>query len=260
MAHPNKKEGVVGHNAKLKKMTEHYGAADPAMVKKAPGTLPNGPQEDPGFGVEGDAPVARGDRARRSSAANPIATYKRGGRVHDREKAEARACGGEVPARAFGGGVIQRARGGRSSKKGATHVNVIIQQPSGNQPVVPPPVVPPVAMGGPPGMPPKPPMAPPGAGGPPGLPPGIGPGAGPMPPGLPPPGMMPPRKRGGRIEHEDAAEDAAEIRSMVKDSALKKRARGGSIKMTAGSESGPGRLEKTAARARRQAGDKNAEV
>lgn len=249
-------EGVKGHNDKLRRMTRDYGAADKSMFKVARGELVNGPQDDPGYGAIPDDAVSndRGDRPRRTSAANPIATYKRGGRVRDREKAEARASGGEVPGRAFGGGVISRARGGRSRAKGATHVNVIIQQPSGNTPVVPPPVIPPVGVGGPPpAM--KPPGAPPGVGGPP-----MGGMPMPPPPGLPPPGMIPPRKRGGRIEkHEDAAQDAAEIRSMVKPSALK-RASGGSIKMTAGSESGPGRLEKTAARARRKGGDKAVEV
>lgn len=231
--HPNKREGVVGHNKKLKQLTEDYGAADPNMFSSAQGIKASGPQKEYGYGSgpEEEASPAKGDRARRSSAANPIPTYKRGGRIHEREKAEARCAGGDVPARAFGGGVIGRSRGGRKAK-GATHVNIVIAPQSGNTPAMPPtgPVVPPMGAGAPPGM---------GAG----PPPGAGPMAGgpppPMPPGMPPPGMIPPRKRGGRV-HEDAAEDAEEIRSMVKPSAL--RARGGKVLDDAGAMSGEGRL------------------
>ena len=129
-----------------------------------------------------------------------------------------------------------------------THVNVIVapQGAGAGAGALPPPVVP---LGGnpaipPPAAPPKPLMAPPMA-------PPMG-GGMPMaggPPMMPPPGMMPPRKRGGRVGHADEAEDRAMIKGMVKPSALK-RAKGGKIHMTAGAESGPGRLEKTAARAR----------
>lgn len=297
MAHPLSKEieGVTGHNAKLKRMTRDYGAANKSMYKVARGELENNPQEDPGYGAEPDDAVSkdRGDRPRRTSAANPIATYKRGGRVHEREKAEHRAEGGSVrplkplsdafsdaaslsrkdaanaarvdradkeaesttkrilgsvQKRAFGGGVIQRARGGKAPKP-ATSINIIVSpqsKPDAGNPALPPTGVGPV----PPPMP---------GGPPPGGPPGMPPPPGGMPPGGIPPGLMAAmgggRKRGGRV-HADAKEDAAEIRSMVKPSAL--RARGG--RMTAGAESGPGRLEKTAWRAKRQAGDKTAEV
>lgn len=255
MAHPMKDDAGNSSTKKFKSLTRDYGAANKSMFKPAPGTLANGPQEDPGYGAIPDDAVSndRGDRPRRSSAANPIATYKRGGRVHEREKATARAEGGAVPGRAFGGGIMSRQSGGRTKKAPATAINIIVspQAPAGANPALPPGGIGPT----PPPM-PKPPMGPPPGGPAGGPPPGM-----PMPPGATPPGMppgMPPmgRKAGGRV-HDDAKEDAAQIKSMVKGSALK-RAAGG--RMTAGSESGPGRLQKTAIRARRQAGDKNAEV
>lgn len=280
MAHPMKDTAGNSSTKKFKSLTRDYGAADKSMFSTARGELVNGPQKDSGYGDEPDDATssARSDRPRRSNPSNPIATYKRGGRVHEREKAEARADGGAVdrakqyvkstrgaagtvedveratPGRAFGGGVISRARGGKTPKAPTT-INIVVspQKPAEANPALPPSgigPVPPPAPGGPP------PMGGPGAGGP---PPGM-----PMPPGGMPPGGVPPglmaamggRKRGGRV-HADAKEDAAEIRSMVKPSALK-RARGGG--MTAGAESGPGRLQKTAVRARRQGGDKTAEV
>ena len=54
-------------------------------------------------------------------------------------------------------------------------------------------------------------------------------------------------KRGGAVKsmkHDDAKEDRAMIKSMVKPSAIK-RAAGGKVMMTAGSESGEGRLQKS---------------
>ena len=84
---------------------------------------------------------------------------------------------------------------------------------------------------------------PPGAGGP---PPG-------MPPGMPPgplgqlalqqraAGLLP-RKRGGRIPHDDEAADKKLVSRMVKQSALKGRARGGKVLDGAGAQSGEGRL------------------
>ena len=257
MAHPNRKEGIVGHNAKLKRMTQDYGAADPAMYKDAPG-LAKGKQTDPSFG-EGEASKPRGDKARRTSAANPIATYAKGGRV--------RSSGGGV----IGGNVAMRAAGGRmegefgepsnvgssksKGKKGNTNINIIVSPQAAPTPgpVMPPMMPPPGPDAGPP------PGPPPGAGAGPGGPGGMPGGPGMIPPVAVPPGMPQlPRAKGGRV-HPDVKEDKALVKQMVKPDALK-RARGGSIKMTAGAESGPGRLEKSAARARPQAGDKSAEV
>lgn len=171
--HPNKKEGVTGHNDKLRRMTRDYGAADPSMNKASRDTRykQEGPEAAVGFGVDSDAPNARSDRpARKTTTANPVATY------------------------AAGGAVIQRAFGGRTRKapkaKGATNVNVIIQPPQPPSamppPVMAPPPGPPPGAGGPPGMPPKPLMAPPMA-----------------PPGSSPPGL-PMRKHGGRVHKMDA--------------------------------------------------------
>lgn len=248
MTHPMKKEGVSGHNDKLKRMTRDYGAANSSMYKTAKGNLKNGPQKDYGYGTEGEGEASkdRSDRPRRSSPANPIAAYKRGGRVHEREKAEARAIGGGVGVigRAYGGSVNG---GGKSSRKGTTNVNIIVA-PQAAQPV-PGPVIPPTGI-----EPPKPPMAapppPPPAGpeGPAGAPPGLtgalG-GAGPigglppgaMPPGAVPPGLIPGRKAGGRV-HSDAKEDKALVKSMVKGSALK-RAEGGKIEPLVPGEPAP---------------------
>ena len=277
MAHPNKKEASDSHNRRLRAMTMDYGSASgPKNNILAPSNRLKGEggEDIVGFGADSSAGRARGDRMpRRTQAANPVSTYKKGGRVHAKAKAKARADGGDVSTIEEANrdqAMASRARGGRTHHKGkgATHVNVIVAPQGGNQgpgagmmphpmmganPAVPPPMPP---VGGPPGMPP-------------GMPPG-GPmmGARPpmpmMPPGAIPPGMIPPRKRGGRVEHGDEAEDRAMIKQMVKGSALKNaggrvgsladqgltkaRARGGSIHMTAGAESGPGRLEKTEAR------------
>lgn len=165
--------------------------------------------------------------------------------------------------------VDNRARGGRTGgkKKGGTHVNIMIApqhgQPgaAGMPPIsalpTPPPMRPP---GGPPGMPPggMPPGLPPGAGPPPGGLPVLPPGA--APPGVVPPGLaarppIMPRERGGRVvkkhHHDDAHEDAAMIKHMVKESALKPhgsmRAAGGRIGLTAGAYTGEGRLQNAAA-------------
>lgn len=137
------------------------------------------------------------------------------------------------------------ARGGgvKKHKAGGTHVNIMVGHPGGGAALAPPPGLGAALAGAgapSPAMPPRPagvpaPAGMPGMAGP--------PGAAPM--GAPPMGMRPPgMKRGGGV-HSDAALDRAEIKRMVKPQALKK-AKGGKVHMTAGSESGPGRLQKVA--------------
>ena len=56
-----------------------------------------------------------------------------------------------------------------------------------------------------------------------------GPGPGPvLPPGLPPPGALPPRARGGRV-HSDAKEDRALFKKMMAEHEHKRRAHGGRL-------------------------------
>lgn len=219
MAHPNKSEGLDSHNAKLKRMTEDYGSADPLMNKLSRITegKEEGPEDAVGFGAEdGAASARRGDRpARKSMAANPVPTYAQGGRV--------RATGGGV------GVIAGRARGGRT--KGKTSVNIMIAPQGAQQPPTPA-----LAMA-PPG-PPVPPMAPPA----PPKPPLMG-GDGGLPGGAPggPPGMPPVmRKRGGSVE---AKLQADPISHTLKEEGLK-RARGGKVLDGKGSVSGPGREAK----------------
>lgn len=249
MAHPMRKEADAGANAKMRRMTDDYGlGAGPKENILAPTNKMKGegPEQDVGFGADSSMAKARGDRpARRSAAANPLATYKRGGTVKHRadggqtedgisaqmaRNAAASRTRNATVRRADGGDVssieeanrdqamTSRARGGRTKHKGATHVNVMVAPQGGGAPT-PPPVLP---IGPPPGAampPPRPPMMPPGAGGP-------GPLAGPVPPpppGMPPPGLVPPHARGGSVG----------------------RAKGGRIEgYDAGAGSGLGRLEK----------------
>ena len=245
MAHPMRKEAADSSTAKFRKMTEHYGAADPKMVKSASVTKmnTNGAQDSVGYGADSSAPKPRGDRpARKTKAANPVSTYRKGGRVKHRDS------GGDVSSIETANrdqALASRARGGRMKGKG-THVNVIVApQNSGNTPPMPNPALLAAAAGAHPAGPPMPP-----AGGPPMMPPGAGPTPPMMPPpGAMPPGMMPPRKRGGKVSHPDEAEDRAMIKGMVKGSALKHRASGGRLAaqkhhMTAGAATGEGRLEK----------------
>lgn len=230
MAHPMKKDSSAGQNAKLKRMTEGYGsAAGPSenIMSESASLKGEGPEEAVGFGADANAPSARrGDRSRRTSAANPVSTYRKGGAV------KKRADGGDVSPitqanrnQAEGENVMGRARGGRTKTKAkGTNVNVIIApQGGGGAGATPPPVlpVPPPAA---PMMPPKPPMPPMGgpmaggpmAGGPMGGPPLGAPGA----PGGMPPGIMPPRAKGGRVDTASG--------------------------LTAGAMSGEGRVEKIA--------------
>jgi hypothetical protein len=318
--HPNKAEGIRGHNQKLKRMTRDYGDASSSMKKEARVNFPkyDGSEGDPGYGVDEAGATARSDRpARRAAPGNAVATLKRGGRVgHLAKVAKRRQMGGAMagggsnpsearvnqlmnqsqsafnkaqqqnkpqqsggapsgsgvlgslvgsgpagmdPSAKRGGRIRKRAMGGpigasggKKSKKGHTNVSININPASSNTPLTPPAPMP-MAAGAPPmPMPPRPPMPPPGplmGAGAPGLPPGaVG-----APPGMPPgplgqlalqqraAGLLP-RKRGGRIPHDDEAADKKLVNSMVKQSALKGRARGGKILKGAGAESGEGRL------------------
>lgn len=145
-------------------------------------------------------------------------------------KMKAKACGGRMK-RASGGGVgsgdaedlgidgeSAKKRGDRSARKSGTTVNIVI------------------ASKGTPG----------GAAAP--MPGGamMGVAPSPLPPPRLPPGAPMMRKKGGRVEHSDEAQDRKLIKKMLKeDDARMKRAKGGRLGMTAGAESGPGRLEKT---------------
>lgn len=237
--HPNLKESRLGHNEKLRHLTDDYGlASGPANNIVAP--MERAKDEAPGDGVVGFGsdsmnPKGRGDRpARRpNNISNPIPTYAKGGAVRGRKG------------------------------KGNTHVNVIVAPQSGPPAGPPmPPVIPPALA--------RPPMPPPGGGdgpppGPMGKPPMGGampPGGLPMAPGAPggiAPGLIPPRAKGGRV-HADEAQDKALIERTLKNEGLVRsdkaekmglrgRANGGRLPnqkhhMTAGAASGDGRLEK----------------
>lgn len=252
MAHPLKSEAASAHSAKLRNMTSHYGSASGIannITSPQSRLKGEGGEMHVGFGADSDnASPKRGDRSgRKTTAANPLSTYARGGKVKHRDQ------GGDVStieeanrdqaaASKSAGGVIARARGGRA-KHGATHVNVVVAPqgagatPPGMPQGGPSPQLaallagahPP--MGGPP--PAAPPMPPPGAGGPPG-----------MPPGAPPPMM--PRKKGGRVMggHPDASQDKELIQKTLREEGLVRKAKGGGIHMTAGAVTGEGRLEK----------------
>ena len=65
------------------------------MMKLAPvdADKAEGAEEVPSFGADSAAAKPRGDRpARRTAAANPLSTYKKGGRVHGKHRAD----GGDV--------------------------------------------------------------------------------------------------------------------------------------------------------------------
>lgn len=245
MAHPLRGEVSSSHNAKLRRMTTHYGEANPKMNIKLPQEKYKieGPEPHVGYGADYAAANARSDKpARKSVSANPVATYRRGGKVKHEEKVEGRARGGRM---------------GSKDKKG-THVNVIVA-PQGQQspPMAPSPQL--AALAAKSMMPAGAlPMAPPMGAAPPPMAPPMG-AAPPMAGGMPPHPMMMPRKRGGHVKHADEAEDKALIMKTLKDQGLVRRARGGAtLHMTAGSESGPGRLEKSEFQARH--GDKRKQV
>ena len=205
-------------------------------------------------------------------AANPVATYARGGKVKHRDsggdvssieeankdQAAAKSAGGVIARKRGGmlcakdgsplGDVPGRARGGRMKHhgKGATHVNVVVAPQGGGAPpmMAPHPQLAALAagahppMGGPPPGGPPPGMPPMGAG-PPGMPPPPGGG-----PGGPPPPMM--RARGGKVmgDHPDASQDKALIEKTLREEGLVRKAKGGGVHMTAGAVTGNGRLEK----------------
>lgn len=100
MAHPYRKEADAGQNAKMKRMTGGYGSASgPAnnILAESNRNKAEGPEESVGFDADASAPKARGDRAsRRTTAANPVSTYNKGGKVTKR------AWGGPTMAPAAG--------------------------------------------------------------------------------------------------------------------------------------------------------------
>lgn len=230
MAHPLKDQAGNSSTEKFRRLTRDYGAANPSMNKAAPVNRlkQEGPESSVGFGADASAPKARGDRpARKTTAANPVATYARGGRV---------------------------------ARKG-THINIMIAPQQPQQPPQTPPVNPEAlaAMGAtPPAVPPQ---------GPKPSPMGMGPmvaaAPGAIPPGLgaatPP---MPMRKRGGAVVHKDKEQDERLIHKVLKQEGLEaaKRKYGGAIGLKAGAGSGEGRIEKSDARAKRKSGDRSAEV
>ena len=241
MAHPHKKDASDATGAKLAKMTKNYGLADPSANKLAPVNEQKGsgslPEDVVGFGSDANGKTAkRGDKpARKSTNANPVATYAKGGKVGSGGMT-VDGNGGKITKHVVskgisegptGGDIVGRARGGRlkAGKKHGTHVNVIVA-PQGGPPqgmAGPSPQLAGLAAGAHPPM-PMPPAPPPG-----GPPPGGPMAAGPMPPG--PPGGPPPmmgRKRGGKVTEEG----------------LVKRAKGGGLHLKGGSISGEGRLEK----------------
>lgn len=262
MAHPHKMDSTDSHNAKMRKYTEHYGSASGPkdnLLAESNIHKQEGPERSIGFGADASAAKPRGDRpARRTAAANPLATYKRGGAV--KHRADGGPTGSapvsSIEAANMDQAAVGRAMGGRTKHKGGkgTHVNVIVAPQGGGAgaaPMMPPhPVIAPPGAGMPPPMPPKPPMMPPG--GPPGMPPGAAglPMAAGAPGGLPP-GIMPPRAFGGRVE---SLKDEGLVRSnkaekMPLEGETEGRARGGRLvnqkhEMTAGAVTGVGRLEK----------------
>jgi hypothetical protein len=160
-------------------------------------------------------------------------------------------------ARARGGRVDSFARGGKTKKGKGTTVNVMMGH--GDKQAVPVPVPAPATLPGGAGpLPPRPPVLPPAGAAPPGMPPG-------GPPGMPPPGI---RRSGGRayargggvksgptwdegkrngtqVTHSPGKNDSDKINTRP---ALLTRKRGGrAYPLTAGADSGVGRLQLTAA-------------
>lgn len=281
--HPMKKGVQDAINAKMRKLTTHYGEADKKANIKAPAEKLKleGPEEAVGFGANSDDASPRADRAgRRSISANPVATYAKGGLVKNAMEQKVARVGSDANAQkkrgstdpVMQGGVqvtngrgakvtkhlisqkmhsdgnsggVHRARGGhvKGKGKGSTHVNVIVAPHPGN----PDPTTPSPQLAAL-AMGARPPAAPPQSPPPgPSMPPMAGAGAAPM---MPPGAGMPMRKRGGRIDS-----DAVTEHNYV-DEGLIRKARGGGVDgvsfkggntnvvSKAGNVSGVGRLEK----------------
>lgn len=158
--------------------------------------------------------------AAKKSQATRLKAYT-GGAAHPDEKADRALVNKMVKPSSLSG----RAAGGKSPSKGKgkTQVNVIVAPHGGDRPVpVPIPVG--VAQAGP----------------------GQAPSQAPAPsgPAMPAPPMRKPPMRVTNVPPPQGALGPVEAKRGGK---IKKRANGGSVKFTAGSESGLGRLQKTAA-------------
>jgi hypothetical protein len=288
MTHPLKSDAASAHTAKLRNMTTHYGlASGPANNMTAPAERLKGEagEDHVGFGADSaNASAKRGDRpARRAVAANPVATYARGGKVKHRDcggetntsggmrpnpnasydprtgKASGFKRGGKVKHRDDGGPVEEQMAEANEAKEAASpgkNMGGVIARARGGRAgkhkgsthvnVI----VAPQGQGAP-GAGPSPQLAalaagahPPMGGPPPGMPPGAPPPGGP--PMMPPPGAPPMRARGGKVMggHPDASKDKELIHKTLEEEGLVRKAKGGGVTMTAGAVTGNGRLEK----------------